>query len=392
MTLNMNGHTINRGLGDNNELNGVVICIGGDAEVIINGGKSGDPIVAAGAEPGDIKMGTITGGNSDNGAGGIHVLGGAKLTLNNVHVDGNTSDDDNGAGIALYNGASLVMHGGSLSNNRLVGTSLSADECLGGGLYVDNSTATLDNVEFKNNQAYNHEGAGMAIYAYESEVALSNCIIDGNGLQTDAQRSYPGYNAVYVAASDLTVTKTRFTNNGVNVFKSGEFDYLHSTVIGGKRTSNITLDECVFENNNVSCIFYFTNGAGSTQFNATNCEIVNNKSSVHAWTQGTLVFEKCTFNNNKSQDGDEAFETNGDQTIILRDCSMGDSDYSDKSDLIFEDANGKRSASIFGEGSLAMIVAILALVASGVSIFLFADMKKKLSPVAADSQETEDEE
>jgi hypothetical protein len=338
-------------------------------------------------------MGTITGGNSDNGAGGIHVLGGAKLTLNNVHVDGNTSDDDNGAGIALYNGASLVMHGGSLSNNRLVGSRLSGDECLGGGLYVDNSTATLDNVEFKNNQAYNHEGAGMAIYAYESEVALSNCIIDGNGLQTDAQRSYPGYNAVYVAASDLTVTKTRFTNNGVNVFKSGEFDYLHSTVIGGKRTSNITLDECVFENNNVSCIFYFTNGAGSTQFNATNCEIVNNKSSVHAWTQGTLVFEKCTFNNNKSQDGDEAFETNGDQTIILRDCSMGDSDYRDKTDLIFEDSNGnKLSASIFGEGSLAMIVSFVALIASVAAIVVNVSSKKKAVPATANNAaETEND-
>ena len=57
---------------------------------------------------------------------------------------------------------------------------------------------------------------------------------------------------------------------------------------------------------------------------------------------------------------------------------------------------GKMTApvgSMFGEGSLAMIVAILSLVASGVSIFLFVDMKKKLVPVATNNaKETDDEE
>lgn len=393
ITVNLNGHTINRGLGENNEYDGEVICIGDDADVIINGGKSGDPIVEAGKAPGDVKMGMITGGNSDTGAGGIHVLDGAKLTLNNVRVDGNTSDDDYGAGIAIYDGATLIMNGGSLSNNSLVGTTLGSVNCLGGGLYAYKSTAILDNVELKNNQAYNDMAAGMAIYACESEVALSNCIVDGNGLETDAHRSYPGYSTVYVNRSELTVTKTRFTNNGVYVFHSGAHDYLFSTVIGGKRTSNIKLDECVFENNNVGCLFYFTNGADSTELNAVNCEIVNNSSSVHSWTQGTLVFEKCTFNNNKSQEGDEAFDNNGYQTIILRDCSMGDSDYREKDEIIFEDSDGsKLSGSIFGEGSFSLIVAFVALIASIAAIVVNISSKKKTVPETADNaNETEDD-
>ena len=394
VTLNLNGHTIDRGLGNNNEYNGEVICINEDADVIINGGKSGDPIVEAGKDPGEIEMGTITGGNSDNGAGGIHVKDGAKLTLNNVHVDDNISDDDNGAGIAIYEGASLVMNGGSLSHNSLVGSTLGSDSYQGGGLYVYKGTAILDNVEIKNNQAYNDEGAGMAVYAYESEVALSNCIIDGNGLKTNADNSYPGYATIYVNKSELTVTKTRFTNNGTYVYHSGARDYIFSTVIGGRRTSNVKLDECVFENNNVACIFYFTNGADSAQLNATKCEIVNNKSSVHSWTQGTLVFEKCTFNNNKSQNGDEAFDNNGYQTIILRDCSMGDSDYRDKTDIIFEDSNGnKLSASIFGEGSLTMIVSFVALIASVAALVVNVSSKKKAaSATANNTTESEDEE
>jgi predicted outer membrane repeat protein len=51
------------------------------------------------------------------------------------------------------------------------------------------------------------------------------------------------------------------------------------------------------------------------------------------------------------------------------------------------------AGSIFGEGSLSMIIALLALIASGVSIFLIVDMKKKLVPAAANNvAETKDEE
>jgi hypothetical protein len=39
-----------------------------------------------------------------------------------------------------------------------------------------------------------------------------------------------------------------------------------------------------------------------------------------------------------------------------------------------------------------MIVSLAALIASGISIFLIVDVKKKLCPVAADHKETDDEE
>ena len=81
VTLNLNGHTINRGL-TTWQYNGEVMYIDEKADVIINDG-------------------TITGGWSCNGAGGIHVNN-ANGTLNDVHVDGNHVDDDDGAAIALY--------------------------------------------------------------------------------------------------------------------------------------------------------------------------------------------------------------------------------------------------------------------------------------------------
>ena len=99
VTLNLRNHTINRGLTEW-EWDGEVIYIDNDADVIIN-------------------EGTITGGWSNNGAGGIHINRGAKVVLNNVNVVGNTVEDDDGSAIAVYDGATLTMNGGSISNNTL---------------------------------------------------------------------------------------------------------------------------------------------------------------------------------------------------------------------------------------------------------------------------------
>jgi hypothetical protein len=61
VTLNLKGHTINRGL-TSLLIDGEVIYIDTEAVVI-------------------IKDGTITGGYSENGAGGIHIRSGANVTL-----------------------------------------------------------------------------------------------------------------------------------------------------------------------------------------------------------------------------------------------------------------------------------------------------------------------
>jgi hypothetical protein len=79
---------------------------------------------------------------------------------------------------------------------------------------------------------------------------------------------------------------------------------------------------------------------------------------------------------------------------------MGNSTYDGLEYIKFVDCENapkgraRRFGSIFGEGSLTMIVALLALIASGVAIFLTVYYnKKKTAPVAADKEEeTEDEE
>ena len=73
---------------------------------------------------------------------------------------------------------------------------------------------------------------------------------------------------------------------------------------------------------------------------------------------------------------------------MLKDCELGNTTFNDKNMVM-----GVGVGSIFGEGSLTMVVALLALMASCVAIGLIADMKKKLVPATANNAaEAEDEE
>ena len=70
----------------------------------------------------------------------------------------------------------------------------------------------------------------------------------------------------------------------------------------------------------------------------------------------------------------------------MKNCTLGDTTFENKNMV---DGVG----SIFGEGSLSMIFAILALISSGVAIFLVVYYNKKnVVPVAANNaKETEEE-
>ncbi len=179
ITLNMNGHTIDRGLTEY-EYNGEVMYVSNGADVIINGGKEGDPIVKLGENPGDIQLGTITGGFSCNGAGGIHINDDANVVLNNVIIKGNSVEDDQGIGIAVHDDANLIMNGGKIVNNK------GYRGVLGGGIYVDDASATLNDVLISDNIiTHDYVGRGIvcsgaAAYVTFGNLTLNNCTIKNN--------------------------------------------------------------------------------------------------------------------------------------------------------------------------------------------------------------------
>ena len=164
VTLDLNGHTIRR------KTNGKTR----DGEVLsINSGASIT-----------ITNGTITGGNSKNGAGGINV-GGGKLIMNGGTISGNATTDD-GGGLLLRAG-SAELTGVSFRDNK------AGDN--GGGIYFKQGSAlTVRSCSFEKNSAGKNGGA-IAVkeeYAKLFDVIMLNnkADSDGGGLWVNANRTY----------------------------------------------------------------------------------------------------------------------------------------------------------------------------------------------------------
>ena len=356
--LNMNGHTIDRGL-EYHEWNGEVICIYDNADVIINNG-------------------TIKGGKSFNGAGGIHIKDKANVILINVHIDGNSVKGDDGAAIAVYDGANLIMNGGSISNNfmRASTTFFDIEVSPYGALYANESTVTLNNVTLSDNYTFDSAAEGVAIYATKSTVAIKECIVSGNAVAEEGR-----YNAKSVIAgydSRFIITDTDFTNNasdgGDNCYGVSRLFYFEDsrlTMEGGKITQNNPQELLYFEDSdadihkvtitdNASVVIYVDNDSEKVNMN------------------------ECTLNKNASIDNAPNIQVETKGTLAMNNCAIGDTNFEDKGKV-------EGVGSLFGEGSLSMIVAFVALVASVASIIVnVTAIKKKTVPVTKTESSEED--
>jgi hypothetical protein len=368
ITINLNGFTIDRALGDRNELDGEVIFVGEKANLIINNG-------------------IITGGNSDNGAGGIHVDDEATVTLNNVHVKGNTVDGDDGGGIALYDGATLIMNGGSISDNR----NNSFSGCYGAGVYVYESTAIFEGVTFSNNQNTYYPERGTVLYADEdSVVTMNNCKVVDNGTYNETIGNKGSISLIVIEGdSSVEIKNTEFTGNGYA--SSNHSSYYVNTLIDVENTSHFLIDNCTFKHNSAAYMLY----VWGEDFEVVNTRFLDNPANVfYGNAENSSTFTNCEFNNNSGNQWKGYYSFNfvsRNSKVKFVNCSFGNSTYNDRSRATFED-DSKFPASLFGEGSLAMIVAFVALIASIASIIVnVTARKKKTVPVTATEQSEDDE-
>ena len=119
--------------------------------------------------------------------------------------------------------------------------------------------------------------------------------------------------------------------------------------------------------------------------------------SVREASAEESVFSNCKFGagsaynefKNDFQFNDEAAR------ITFVDCDFGNATFSDKNAVTFVGGTVSNGVgSIFGEGSLTMIFALLSLIASSVAIFLvvYYNKKKAVPAIANNAAETTDEE
>jgi hypothetical protein len=320
-----------------------------------------------------INDGTIKGGNSLDGAGGIHITENASVVLNNVNIVGNIAQGDDGAGIAVYDGSVLVMNGGSISDNKLLYGYYYRYPY--GALYVDNATATLNNVTINNNRSSVRDCEGAAIYADNSTVTLNDCTVSGNGTK-DLGEYIESIIAGY--SSTININNTDFTGNGA-ISDTDDTDYSHLfyledttlTMTGGKITGNAA-----------DKLFYFEQGGADLN----GVTITDNASVVldidNVYDRVTLT--DCVLGNNSpiKYDVDIIVDTEG--TLVLNNCELGDTTFEDKNMVA-------GVGSIFGEGSLTMIVSILALAASIAAIGISVASGKKKAVSASENDTTHEE-
>ncbi len=156
ITIDLNGCSINRNL-EFAIANGEVIHVENGATLNIT-----DMNATSG------KSGSITGGNSLDGAGGIYVETGGTVNLWGGNIEQNQTIGSGGGVLLVGEGSTLSMSGGSILNN-------SAEQC-GGAVALSGGTFKFVTGQISGN----HAQSGGGVYAQAGKVELSGGTIEQN--------------------------------------------------------------------------------------------------------------------------------------------------------------------------------------------------------------------
>ena len=482
ITLDLGGHTINRGRIDS-IANGEVMFINDNANVT-------------------IKNGTITGGYSSNGAGGIHIEG-ANVKLIDLVFTGNSVRNDDGAALQHVGGGELYMKNCRFVDNDCTNTGFDVygtvylngvdkvliEDCYfadnddidyGAGIYADEcEDFVIKNSTFENLHADDRGGAiwvGGSIKDDPNGNAFTELYIYNCNFSNNSAGNYGG--AIYSKMVELHVYDTEFKGNysdwdgGAVYLTAGDLEngsvpsaFYRSTFDGNRAgwdggaiccdsgmsiMTNATTYGCDFINNSaeenggavctaLDCRFGFfsdkeTGKAGTMKNNSAGelgggfyqggnaplhfggeiyasgnvssagdddirirygsaCKIMESitspEGSIGIYYEDTNGGRLCRLEGeNTTVDPKVFFINNGEFEIAQGHYNSqvdGDVKKIPTLDLIEKPA---RFGSIFGEGSLSTIIALLALIASGVSICMtVAQNKKKSAPATTEAEE-----
>lgn len=205
VTIELNGHTIDRGLYNSDPvIGGQVFRISSGVTVTING------------------PGTITGGNNQaenstehgeyNDGGGIYNMG--TLILNNVTIEKNkcekrtadVSRTARGGGIYSGNGSTLEIYGGDINNNEAYGG--------GGGVFADRAkdfkidlftdSKATDTTNVHSNISKD-KGGGIRVDATNKTYNVKNCIIKNNNVELHGNQSASFGGGIHLDAGTLNL-------------------------------------------------------------------------------------------------------------------------------------------------------------------------------------------
>jgi hypothetical protein len=194
VTINLNGHTLDRKLTKRGEGGGQVITVREGATL-------------------NLSNGTLKGGWG--GAGGALVNEGGMVTLTDVIITNNVADD-RGGGICNREGGTLVMTGGVITDN----SSNDHSGAKGGGGFFneENATATLTGVTLTGNVAKVYGGGGICNFG---TLTIDGCTITGNTAGTYGGGIWQEGTLNMQGANTISDNKCETINNNLYL-KSGK--------------------------------------------------------------------------------------------------------------------------------------------------------------------------
>ncbi|MBO4893668.1 MAG: hypothetical protein J5562_01980 [Clostridia bacterium] len=240
-TLDLNGHYINRARNGSQTDDGEVIYVGDGATFTVRDSNP-DSMGYDG-----IFGGVITGGASENGAGGVHVRPNATFNMYGGTIYRCTTDEHGGA-ILLKDGAKLNMKDCCVYFCQTID---STDESHGGGIAAKcTCTINLENVTFQD--CYSEDGGG-AIYLsdYDSSgyinCLIKNCLFTGNIAEDNGGAVYIFLNG---NRSSFKTVDCIYRNNKAGSQCSGGAIYVNGTSEGAKH--KVLIENCEIKNNRAS--------------------------------------------------------------------------------------------------------------------------------------------
>jgi len=234
VTINLNGHKIDRGFYHGNDtwldvvIGGHVLKVNSGATVIINGGTGGK------ITGGSNKAASTAEHGENNDGGGIFNMG--SLTLNNVTIEGNycekktagVSRTARGGGIYSGSGSTLIVNNCTVTHNEAKGG--------GGGLYAEKAAVfMMDGTNIRSNRSQD-KGGGIRVDATNTKHLVGNtlvanallhdCVIENNTVELHNNESASNGGGIHLDAgtldlTDCTVQTNRSSKYGGGIYMMG---------------------------------------------------------------------------------------------------------------------------------------------------------------------------
>ncbi len=220
VTLDLNGHTIDRGLKEGTASEGFAIKVFSNGELTLT-------------DSSEAKTGLITGGNSDTYSGAVDI------SDSNFYMKGGTISGNKGhygGGVSIYGeNSKFYMEGGTISGNTA--------DCVGGGVYIGYGEFYMEGGSICGNTAKEYGGGG--VYVDDGEFYMEGGSICGNTVKDfDGGGVSVNYNSVFTMNGGKISFNSAKYGGGASIGFDSEFNMtggtitLNTAAVGGGAVDN----------------------------------------------------------------------------------------------------------------------------------------------------------